>query len=98
MCRSLLARFHFVDTALHIEIALRHRVMFAIKDLLEATNGLRYGNLFTLASSKHLRHAERLAQEALDLARAEYCELVLGRQLVHAENRDDVLQVLEPLQ
>src|SRR3546814_13203624 len=41
---------------------------------------------------------ERLRQEALDLARAGDGLLVVFRQLVHAEDRDDVLQFLVALQ
>ena len=42
---------------------------------------------------EHLGHEEGLAQEALDLAGPGHGELVVLRQLVHAENSDDVLQV-----
>ena len=41
---------------------------------------------------------ERLRQEALDLAGALHDHLVLVGELVHAEDRDDVLQVLVALQ
>src|SRR3546814_1294987 len=41
---------------------------------------------------------ERLAEEALDLARACDDQLIFFRKLVHAENRDDVLQRLVLLQ
>jgi len=41
---------------------------------------------------------ERLGEELLDLPRPGDRELVVLRQLVHAEDRDDVLQVLVPLQ
>jgi hypothetical protein len=41
---------------------------------------------------------ERLRQEALDLAGAGDGELVLFRKLVHAQDRDDVLQRLVALQ
>ena len=41
---------------------------------------------------------ERLAQELLDLPRTLHGELILLGQLVHAENRDDVLQRLVLLQ
>src|SRR5713226_5212306 len=38
-----------------------------------------------------------LRQEPLDLPRARYCQLVVLRQLFHAQDRDDVLQVLVAL-
>ena len=41
---------------------------------------------------------ERLAEEALDLAGARDQQLVVGGELVHAENGDDVLQILVALQ
>ncbi len=49
-------------------------------------------------AGEHFRHVERLRQEALDLARAVHGLLVLFRQLVHAEDRDDVLQLLVALE
>src|SRR5207245_2476527 len=44
------------------------------------------------------RDEERLREEALDLAGAGYGRLVLLRELVHAEDGDDVLQLLVALQ
>jgi len=41
---------------------------------------------------------ERLAKKTLDFARAQNGELVLRTQFVHAENRDDVLEVAVALQ
>src|SRR4030095_10624729 len=49
-------------------------------------------------ASEDLRRAERLTEETLDSARAKHNLFVLRRQLVHAENRDDVLEILEALQ
>src|SRR3546814_944791 len=48
--------------------------------------------------SSDLGDVERLAEEALDLARAGDDQLIFFRQLVHAENRDDVLKRLILLQ
>src|SRR5207249_7272398 len=45
-----------------------------------------------------LRDEERLRQKSLNLARARYRQLVVFRELVDAENRDDVLEILVPLQ
>ncbi len=69
-------------------------VVFAGADRLEAAH--RVGHRHELAGEpgKHLRHVERLRQEALDLAGAGDDQLVLFRQLVHAQNGDDVLQDL----
>ena len=93
--RSLNLGFDFLDPALHVEVAFRYVVVLAFEDLLEAPHRFGHRNLFALSPGEHLRHAERLAQEALNLARAETVSLVLRRKLVHAENRDDVLQVFE---
>ena len=72
--------------------------MFAIEDFFEAFDGVGHGHLLASAPRKHFGHRERLAQEPLNLAGAEHCELVVGRKLVHAENSDDVLQILVALE
>jgi hypothetical protein len=41
---------------------------------------------------------ERLGEEPLDLARARDGQLVVFGQLVHAEDRDEVLQILVALE
>ena len=87
-----------LDAALHVEVAFRHVVVLAVENFLEAAHGVGDRDLPAFASGEHLRRAERLAEEALDRARAIDRLLVFGRQFVHAENRDDVLQILEPLQ
>ena len=88
----------FLDAALHVEVALGHAVVLAVEDLLEAAHGVGHRDLPPFAAGEDLRRAERLAEEALNLARAVDRQLVLGRQFVHAEDGDDVLQVLEALQ
>ena len=45
-----------------------------------------------------LGHVEGLGEKPLDLAGARHGELVLVREFVHAEDGDDVLQVLVPLE
>src|SRR5207247_5043131 len=91
-------RFDFIDPALHIEVAFRHGVVLAFEDLLEAPHRFGHRDLLALPPAEYLRHAERLAQKALNLAGTEYRELVLRRKLVHAENCNDILQVFESLQ
>src|SRR5215204_3850457 len=92
------ASLNLLDPALHVEVPFRHAVVRAVEDLLEAADGVGDGDLTSFAPGEHLRGAERLTQKPLDLAGAEHRHLVLRRQLVHPENGDDVLQVLEPLQ
>src|SRR5262249_1841463 len=93
-----LTRSHFLDSALHIEIAFRNCVVLAFEDLLESANGIRHRDLFSFMSGECLRNTKWLAQEALYLAGAEHCLLIFSRQLIDAEDCDDILQVLEPLQ
>src|SRR3546814_10187968 len=73
-------------------------VIFAIDHRLEALD--RVFQLDELAgdAGEHFGHVEGLRQEALDLAGAADGELVLFGQLVHAEDRDDVLKRLVLLQ
>src|SRR3954470_12184129 len=85
---------HFLDAALHVEVPLGHRVVLAVEDLLEAADRVGDRDLAPLAAGEHLRRAERLAEEALDLPRPEDGQLVVGREFVHAQDGDDVLQVL----
>ena len=50
------------------------------------------------AAGERLGHEERLREEALDLAGALHGELVLVGELVDAEDRDDVLELLVALE
>src|SRR5690348_13003118 len=92
------ALFDFFDAALHVKVAFGHFVVFAVQDFLEAANGFGNGNLFTGPPREHLRDTEGLAEKALNFARPKHGKFVLGRELVHAENRNDVLQVLVALE
>ena len=87
-----------LDPALHVEVPLGHASCLPSRISLKPRTVSATAHLPAFAAGEHLRRAERLAEEALDLARAVHRELVVGRQLVHAEDGDDVLQVLEPLQ
>src|SRR4030095_312499 len=91
-------RFDFIDAALHVEIAFRCGVVLAFEDLFETPHRFGHGDLFALPPAEYLRHAERLAQKALNLPGTEHREFVLRRKLVHAKNRNDILQVFESLQ
>ena len=72
--------------------------MFAFEDFLEAAHGFGHGHLLALAAGEDFGHGEGLAEEALDFAGAGDGRFVLGRKFVHAENGDDVLQILVALQ
>jgi peptide chain release factor 1 len=72
--------------------------MFAIEDFLEAANGFGDRNVFAFRAGKDLSNVERLAEETLDLAGAQNRQFVFRAELVHAENRDDVLEIAVALQ
>ena len=72
--------------------------MLAVDDLLEAADGLGDRHVLARAPGERLGDEERLRQEALDLARPADRQLVLVGELVDAEDRDDVLELLVALQ
>jgi hypothetical protein len=88
----------FVDRADHVEGLLGQVVALAVDDHLEAADGFLQRHVLARRAGEHLGDVERLRQEALDLARARHGQLVLGRQLVHAQDGDDVAQFLVALQ
>ena len=67
-------------------------------DLLEALDRVGEGDVSARDAGELLGDVEGLGEEALDLARAVDRELVFGTELVHAEDRDDVLQLLVALE
>src|SRR2546423_684642 len=77
------------DRADHVERLLGHVVAFAVHDLAKALD--RVGDLHVTAfeTRELLGDEEGLGEEALDLARARYDELVFLRELVDAQDRDD---------
>ncbi|EAQ04301.1 hypothetical protein OB2597_09164 [Pseudooceanicola batsensis HTCC2597] len=89
--------FHFVDAADHVEGRFGQVVVLAGDHGLERRDRVFQGNLHTIRAGEDLRHVERLRQEALDLPGAGHGQLVLFRQFVHPEDRDDVLQRLVAL-
>src|SRR5688572_8696714 len=105
-CASALADFAqlrsallgFFDVADHVEGLLRQIVERAAQDLLEARDRLLEGHVLAGAAHELRGHEERLRQELLDLARSRHGQLVVLAELVHAEDRDDVLQILVTLQ
>src|SRR3954464_4477638 len=82
----------FFDRADHVEGLLGKRIALAADDHLEALDGVLERNVLAWRAGEVLRDSERLREEALDLARACYGELVFRRKLVHAKDRDDVAQ------
>src|SRR5437588_608185 len=90
-------RASLVDVAHHVEGLLRQIVVLALEDLLEAAHRLAPRHVLAFATGESLGNAEGLRQESLHLARPRYRLLVVFRQLLHAEDGDDVLQVLVAL-
>src|SRR5215831_16918016 len=99
---SLLQRLRlgdrFLDRADHVEGLLGKRVELAADDALEAADGVLQRHDLAVLPGEDLGDIEGLREEPLHLARTVHGELVLLRQLVHAEDRDDVLQLLVTLQ
>src|SRR6185312_8299414 len=87
-----------VDAAGHEERLLRQSVELAGDDALEARDGLLDLHVLAGDAGELLSDGERLRHEALDAARASDDALVVFRELVHTEDRDDVLQLLVALQ
>src|SRR6185503_2033824 len=89
---------HLVDAALEEERLLGHVVVLALEDLVEAADRVLELDVLAVAAGEHGADEEGLRQEALDLAGARHRQPVVVGELVHAEDRDDVLEVLVPLQ
>src|SRR5689334_18982853 len=87
-----------VDRALHEERRLRQVVVLAVEHLAERAYGLADRHVLARRAGELLGHVERLREEALDLARPLHELAVLVRELVDAEDRDDVLQLAVALQ
>jgi hypothetical protein len=88
----------FLDGADHVEGGFGQVVVLALDEALEALDRVFEGDELARRAGEDFGDVERLRQEALDLAGARHRQLVLFRQLVHAENGDDVLQRLVALQ
>ena len=80
------------------ERLLRQVIPLARAQLFERTNGVLPRSVVAFEAGELLCDVERLRKEPLDFSRPGDQHLVLRAQFVHAENCDDVLQVLVPLQ
>src|SRR5262249_2674322 len=89
---------HFFDGPLHPERLLGNIVVLAFGDFAETSDGVRQFHVLAGESGKLFGDVERLREEPLDLARSRHGQLVLIGQLVDAQDRDDILQVLITLQ
>src|SRR4029079_10548106 len=87
-----------LDRALHVERRLGQLVALALDDRVEPRDRVLELDVLAGRAGALLGDEVRLREEALHLASARDDELVLVGELVHAEDRDDVLQVLVALQ
>ena len=95
----LLGVFHsFVDPSAVGECLLRNVIVVAGNDAVEAANGFRQWYVFARRVGEDFSNRERLRKEFLDLARTINDLFVVLRQLIHAQDSDDVLQFLITLQ
>src|SRR5881392_2643476 len=83
-----------LDRADQVEGLLRQAVVLARQDLLEASDRVLELHVLAGRACERLGDVERLAQEPLDLAGPLDDDLVVVGELVHAEDGDDVLEVL----
>src|SRR3984957_6192100 len=91
-------RFHVLDPADHVERLLGQVVVLALADRLERGNGFLERREHAGLPGELLGHVHRLGQEPLDPPCSLHGDLVLLAELVDAEDGDDVLQLLVPLQ
>src|SRR6516164_11129661 len=98
-CRHLLSlRECFVDGADHVEGALGQVVMITGDNALEALDRLFEVDEHPGGTGEYFGDEKGLRQKLLNLACPRHGQLVLLGQLVHAQNRNDVLQRLVGLQ
>ena len=69
-----------------------------IRDSLEAADGFRNRHILALEARELLRNVEWLRQEVLYLAGAGNGQLILVGKLIHAEDGNNILQILVFLQ
>src|SRR5215472_11014548 len=87
-----------LDPAAHEERLLGHVVELALGDRLERRDGLLQRDELARLAGELLGHIHRVRQEPLDSPGPLHRHLVLFGQLVDAEDGDDVLEFLVPLE
>src|SRR6266581_1875477 len=87
-----------LEPTTHEERLLRVAVEVAVTEPLERVDRLRDRHERPFETGEVLRHEGVLRQEPLDAPRPADDDLVLLGQLVDAEDRDDVLELLVALQ
>src|SRR2546421_2604704 len=97
-CYLLRAFAHVFDCALEEEGLFGQVVAFAVNDLAEAANGVFDLDVSAFEARELRGDEEWLREEALNFARPRDDQFVFFRQLVEAEDGDDVLQLFVALQ
>src|SRR5581483_8001818 len=87
-----------LDRPDHVERLLRQLVVLALDDLAEPADRVLELHVLAGRAGELLRDEVRLREEPLDLPRPGDRQPVLVRELLDAQDRDDVLQVLVALQ
>src|SRR3954447_20201774 len=87
-----------LDRPHHVEGLLGQLVVLALEDLREAADRVLELHVLARGPRELLGDEVRLRQEALNLAGARHRQAVFVRELLDAEDGDDVLQVLVALQ
>src|SRR4051794_2522981 len=87
-----------LDAADHVEGRLGQMIILAVDHRLERADGVLDLDELAGNAGEHLGDVEGLREETLDLAGAADGQLILLRQLVHAEDGDDVLKRLVALE
>src|SRR5436309_407928 len=77
-----LSLLNVFNPAFHIKVTFGHLVMFAVQNFLEPADRLGDRHLFAWPSRENFGDAEGLAQEPLNLARAEHGEFAVRRELI----------------
>src|SRR6266542_3747420 len=83
-----------LDRPDHVEGLFGQVVVLAVEDLSETLDRVLELDVRARTARERLGDEHRLREEALDLACPLNDQLVLVRELVHAEDRDDVLELL----
>src|SRR5260221_10181276 len=89
---------HVLDPAGHVKGLLGQVVVLAFGDCLERGDGLLERDEHAGLTGELLGHVHRVREEPLDPPSPLDSDLVLFRELVDAQDGDDVLQLLVPLQ
>src|ERR1700730_3293023 len=98
-CLHLLGLFQgFLDGADHVEGLLRHVVVLAFDDFLEAAHGVFDLDVLAFESGELRGDEHGLRQEPFNLAGASHSALILIGEFFDAQNGDDVLEVFVALQ